>query len=327
MNKHVISVDMGGTNIRVGVVNQYGEVKKKRSMLTNAHLGKESVVERLIALIQDMHKSCIQEYEIIGLSLAVPGPYDVNSGVFYNPPNLPGWDRFHFRDIIEKHLNIPIYIINDANAAVLGEYIYGAGADNKIRHLVYLTLGTGVGSGAIINGELLLGSRGFAPEFGHMTIDKNGPVCNCGNVGCLEALVSGTAISKLIRGKIGNGDASILNDMCNHKINQINAEMVAEAAENGDRLALSVIKEAGSNLGIGLVNIIHSFDPEIIVFGGGLSASLGMMMPSIKSEISQRVMNNQKDKVKLVVSKIEENVAILGASSVFFDAMKNEKQN
>ena len=133
--------------------------------------------------------------------------------------------------------------------------------------------------------------------------------------------------SKLIRGKIGNGDASILNDMCNRKINQINAEMVAEAAENGDRLALSVIKEAGSNLGIGLVNIIHSFDPEIIVFGGGLSASLGMMMPSIKSEISQRVMNNQKDKVKLVVSKIEENVALLGASSVFFDAMKNEKQN
>ena len=316
MNKHVISVDMGGTNIRIGVVNQYGEVKNKRLIFTHAELGKESVVERLIELIQSTYKNGVQESEIVGLSLAVPGPYDINSGIFYNPPNLPGWDQFHFRDILEKHLHMPISIINDGNAAALGEYRYGAG--KNFSNLVYLTLGTGVGSGTIINGELLLGARGFAPEFGHMTIDKNGPVCNCGNVGCLEAFASGTAISKITREKIENGNHSILNEMCAGQINLIDAKMVGRAAENGDSLALLIMQEAGSNLGIGLVNIIHSFDPEIIVLGGGLSESLDIMMPSIKSEISQRVMNNQKDKVKLVVSQIEGNVALLGAASIFF---------
>ena len=178
MNKYVISVDMGGRNIRVGIVDEFGGVKHKRSILTEAYLGKESVVERLIQLIQSAYNNGVREDEVIGLSLAVPGPYDVSSGVFYNPPNLPGWDKFCFREALEKNLSIPIHIINDANAAALGEYVYGAG--KQFRHLVYLTLGTGIGSGVIIDGELLMGSRGFAPEFGHMTIDKNGPVCNCG---------------------------------------------------------------------------------------------------------------------------------------------------
>lgn len=325
MNKYVISIDMGGTNIRVGVVDEFGGVKHKRSILTEADLGKESVVERLIQLIQSTYNNSSREDEVIGLSLAVPGPYDVSSGVFYNPPNLPGWDKFYFREALEKHLEIPIYIINDANAAALGEYVYGAG--KEFRYLVYLTLGTGIGSGVIINGELLMGSRGFAPEFGHMTIDKNGPVCNCGNIGCLEALASGTAISKLTIEKLKNGSSSILNKLVSGEFHDINAKMVASAAKNGDDLALSIMKQAGSNLGVGLVNIIHSFDPEIIVLGGGLVESLDIMMPSIEFEISKRVMINQKDKVRLVVSQIEENVALLGAASTFFEPRKNEKQN
>ena len=325
MNKYVISVDMGGTNIRVGIVDEFGGVKHKRSILTEAYLGKESVVERLIQLIQSAYNNGVREDEVIGLSLAVPGPYDVSSGVFYNPPNLPGWDKFCFREALEKNLSIPIHIINDANAAALGEYVYGAG--KQFRHLVYLTLGTGIGSGVIIDGELLMGSRGFAPEFGHMTIDKNGPNCNCGNVGCLEALASGTAISKLTVEKLKNGSNSILNKLVSGEFNDINAKMVASAAKNGDALALSIMKQAGSNLGVGLVNIIHSFDPEIIVLGGGLVESLDIMMPCIEFEISKRVMSNQKDKVRLVVSQIEENVALLGAASIFFESIKNEKQN
>jgi len=325
MNKYVISIDMGGTNIRAGVVDEFGGIKHKQSILTEADLGKESVVERLIELIQSIYTNGVPEDEIIGLSLAVPGPYDVKSGIFYNPPNLLGWDKFYFRDVLEKYLSIPLYIINDANAAALGEYIYGDGKGFK--HLVYLTLGTGIGSGVIINGKLLMGSRGFAPEFGHMTIDKNGPVCNCGNIGCLEALASGTAISKLTREKLKNGAKSNLNKLDSGEFNEINAKMVATAAKNGDSLALSIMKEAGSNLGVGLVNIIHSFDPEIIVLGGGLTESLNIMMPSIEFEISKRVMTNQKDKVKLIVSQMEENVALLGAASIFFEPRKNEKQN
>ena len=325
MNKYVISVDMGGTNIRVGVVDGIGQVKHKQSIMTQANLGKESVVERLIQLIQGVYNDVSREQKVIGLSLAVPGPYDIKAGVFYNPPNLPGWDKFYFRETLEKYLVIPIHIINDANAAALGEYTYGFGKGFK--NLVYLTLGTGVGSGTIINGELLLGSRGFAPEFGHMTIDKNGPVCNCGNIGCLEALSSGTAISRIAREEMKNGSDSILSEMCSGEFNRIDAKMVAQAAVHADRLALSIMKEAGSNLGVGLVNIIHSFDPEIIVLGGGLTESLDIMMPSIKAEISNRVMINQKNKVELAVSQIEEDVALLGAASIFFEPRKNEKQS
>ena len=325
MNKYVISVDMGGTNIRVGVVDEFGQVKHKRSILTEADLGKESVVERLIQLIQGVYNDTVSKHKIIGLSLAVPGPYDVNLGVFYNPPNLPGWDKFYFQDTLERYLSIPIYIINDANAAAVGEYLYGVG--KEFRHLVYLTLGTGIGSGTIIDGQLLMGSRGFAPEFGHMTIDKNGPICNCGNIGCLEALSSGTAISRIAREEIKNGADSILSKMCSGEIIDIDAKMVAKAAASGDSLALSIMKEAGSNLGVALVNIIHSFDPEIIVLGGGLTESLNIMMPSIKAEISKRLMLNQKDKVLLVVSQIEENVALLGAASIFFEPRENEKQS
>ena len=316
---------MGGTNIRVGVVDEFGQVKHKRSILTEGDLGKESVVERLIQLIQGVYNDTVSKHKIIGLSLAVPGPYDVNLGVFYNPPNLPGWDKFYFQDTLERYLSIPIYIINDANAAAVGEYLYGVG--KEFRHLVYLTLGTGIGSGTIIDGQLLMGSRGFAPEFGHMTIDKNGPICNCGNIGCLEALSSGTAISRIAREEMKNGADSILSKMCSGEIIDIDAKMVATAAASGDSLALSIMKEAGSNLGVALVNIIHSLDPEIIVLGGGLTESLNIMMPSIKAEISKRVMINQKDKVLIVVSQIEENVALLGAASIFFEPRENEKQS
>lgn len=315
MNKHVISVDMGGTKIRTGVVDEYGGVKHKKSISTEANLGKESVIERLIELIQGIYNDVVLKSEIIGIGLAVPGPYDNKSGVFHNPPNLPGWDKFYFPGALETYLKIPIKVINDANAAALGEYIYGVGKGYK--HLVYLTLGTGVGSGIIIDGKLLMGSRGFAPELGHITIDKNGPHCNCGNAGCLEALASGTAISRIAQGNIKNNQESILREMCSGDFMQIDSRMVAEAATKGDSLALSIMKEAGRNLGVGLVNIIHSFDPEIIVFGGGLTDALNLMMPSIKSEIANRVMSNQKDKVKLVISQIEEDVALLGAASIF----------
>ena len=181
------------------------------------------------------------------------------------------------KPVLEERLSLVSSHVNDATAGALAERAYGAG--RGVRHMVYMALGTGIGGGIVLDGRLYTGVRGFAGELGHLTIDRNGPVCPCGNIGCLEMLVSGTAVARIAAERLASGERSILLDATTGEFDVVDAPRVAEAARAGDALAQSIMRDVGTNLGIGLVSLLNALDPEVIVLGGGMSQSLDLLLP------------------------------------------------
>src|SRR6266536_4878346 len=199
----VIGVDLGGTNIRTAVL-QGSTLYSRVSLLTGETPTPERILPRVYGAIQQaLDEAHVALDQIAGIGVATPGPLNNRTGVIYSPPNLPGWDNVPLRDLIQQHFNRPIFIEHDAHTAGLGEYMFGAGRGS--RHMVYLTISTGIGGGVIVDGKIVEGASGTAGELGHMTIDRNGGRCRCGNYGCLEYLASGTAIARYANEAIAAG--------------------------------------------------------------------------------------------------------------------------
>ena len=316
MTQHALSADLGGTQIRVALVDRNGRVSARRATPTLAHQGREDVLARFMAAV-DAVASGIAPSSLVGVGVCMPGPIDPDSGVLFNPPNLPGWDGFSLKPILENRLALKVWVGNDATLAALAEHVYGAGRGYK--HLVYMTLSTGIGGGIIVDGKLYTGHRGFAGEVGHITIDRNGPQCNCGNVGCLEAMASGTAVARMARERLAGGAPRVLRELAGGDLDKVDARMVAEAAASGDALAQAIMEEVGTNLGIGIVSLLHAFDPEVIVIGGGMSASLDLFLPGITGEIERHAMVQQGGRVPVVKSELGDDVSLLGAAALAFD--------
>lgn len=201
--------------------------------------------------------------------MAAPGLSNPETGILFTSPNLPRWRDVPLRDIIEKEFSKKAFIINDANAAALGELYFGAG--RGANDFVYITISTGIGGGIIIDGKIYTGSIGTAGEVGHMTIDDNGPLCNCGNRGCWETLASGTALAREARHRIKERAKTSILDYADGDVEKVTAEAIDKAAQAGDNLAKELIVRTGYYLGVGLANLINIFNPEIIVIGGWLS--------------------------------------------------------
>ena len=236
----------------------------------------------------------------------------------YNPPNLrgEGWHLFSPKAYLQDRLGLPVSLANDATLGAMGEHAFGAGRGSD--NMIYLTLSTGIGGGVIVNGELYTGHKGFAGEIGHITIDKNGPTCNCGNVGCLEAMASGTAVARMAHERLSAGEASSLLGAAGGDASAVDARMVADAAKAGDALAQSLMQEVAKNLGVGIVSLMHVFDPELIVIGGGMSQNLDMLVPEIDMEIQRHAMAHLKDRRPVVKSELADDVSLLGAAALVF---------
>lgn len=312
---YALAADLGGTQMRAALVDRQGRVSHKRAAPTQAHQGRDDVLRRLVALLQDV-ASRVPREAIAGVGLALAGPTDPQTGTLYNPPNLPGWDRFSPVPALEEALGLPVYANNDANLAALAEHRYGAGRGS--RHMVYMTVSTGIGGGIIIDGRLYTGRRGFAGEIGHMSIDRHGPVCNCGNAGCLEALASGTAVARMARERLARGEASVLRQHQGDGPDSPDARMVAEAARAGDALARAVMEEAATNLGIGIVSLLSIFDPEVIVIGGGMARDLDLLLSAIAAEVERHAMVHLRDLVPVVRSLLGDDVSLIGAGEMVF---------
>ena len=241
---------------------------------------------------------------------------DPVTGTMYNPPNLPGWDGFSPKPPLEEMFRVPVWVANDTTLAAVGERAYGAakGMDN----LVYMTVGTGIGGGIILDGKPLMGAGGFAGEIGHMSIDRNGPVCNCGNVGCLEALVSGTAIANSALRRLERGESSIISEMVKGDLSRVQAEMVMEAAAQGDPMAREVVDRFAEDLGLGIVNLLHIFDPQVVVLGGGVCRDLPQFRPALEAAIRRNVMAHLKERFSLVQSTLGDDASLLGAAYMAF---------
>lgn len=295
-----IGVDLGGTNIKFGLVTQDGKILKRLSIPTQAKQGPKSVVARIIKCINCLKQSRVQ-LQAVGIGSA--GVIDHHQGIIHYSPNLSGWNEIPLKKWIEKEIKIPVVVGNDVNAFVLGEYCFGAAKSNN--SVFGITLGTGVGGGIIDNGKLLLGINHAAGEIGHTSINAFGPKCKCGNLGCLERYVGAEYIVQRYLRQI---------PALRKADKKITPEIIARIAKRGDRLAKAIIKETGNYVGVGLANVVSLIDPEIIVIGGGVSGFGKPLLDSIRKTVSERIMKFPGRKLKIVRSKLKDDAAILGAS-------------
>ncbi|MCT4595678.1 MAG: ROK family protein [Anaeromicrobium sp.] len=285
MKDFFCGIDLGGTKVHIGIVTREGKVIHNIKIPTEVKKGPENAINRIKDTIHMiLNKLDLSIEDLGGIGIGSPGPLDTKEGVILRSSNLTGWKNVRIVDMLKKDFkNIPIKLENDANAATIGEYLFGTGKNHK--DFVYITISTGVGGGAIVNGHFQSGSNSNAFEIGHTILNFNGPKCNCGNHGCIEAYASGTALERFAQEAIDSGEESLIKELA--KEGKIKGEQIVEAANKNDHLALKLIENEGYYLGLSLYNVIANYNPEVIALGGGLSNALPMfydkMMDTIKS--------------------------------------------
>ncbi|HZU67523.1 MAG TPA: ROK family protein [Ktedonobacteraceae bacterium] len=346
----VLAVDLGGTQMRTAVL-QGARLLSRVGLLTGANRTPESVIPRLHNAIQQaLDEAHVSLDQVAGIGIATPGPLDNRTGIIYSPPNMPGWDNVPLRDLFNERYKVATYVENDANAAALGEFLFGAGRGYK--NIVYLTISTGIGGGIIIDGRLIEGASGTAGELGHMSIDWRGVPCSCGSTGCLEAMASGTAIARRANEAIAAGEGvellAFASTMLEHPdtvpdpaalptqesstlpLNEqeefdaagealrVNSRTVARAAEAGVPLAREIITNAAEALGAGLVNIIHIFNPEMVILGGGVTQMGRMLMEPALRIVQERAMKAPREAVQISLAQLGTNVGLIGAGGLIY---------
>jgi glucokinase len=313
----VIAVDLGGTKIEAALITSSGKILGRERTATEANKGKEHVLKQLFGSIDNLlEHSRTKITETAGICIGAPGPVDMNQGILSNPPHLPGWGSVALRSIIANRFSVDSYLINDAKAAAVGEHIFGAG--KGVDNMICITLGTGIGGGLITNGRLYTGAFGGAGEIGHMTIDINGPKCNCGNLGCWELFASGTAMEKETAIRLSLGEKSSLQQLFSTG-ERITASQIAEAARRDDPLAQNIIAWSATHIGIGLTNLVNILNPQMIVIGGGLSKIGPMLLDPAITLVKQRASKLLADAVTIVPSMLGDDIAVMGAAAYVFE--------
>jgi len=313
----VLAIDLGGTKIFAAIISNKGQVMARKYCLTLADEGPEAVISRILSAIDHLlSQRNIDSSQLDSISIGAAGAIDVERGLITSSPHLPGWHDVPLRDIVKEKYKVDTFLINDAGAAALGEYHFGAG--QGVNNLILLTVGTGIGGGIIINGRLYSGASGSAGDIGHMVIDVNGPRCSCGNTGCLEALVSGEAVAKEATRRIRQGGRSSLTEVVGGKIENITAEEVSIAARDGDSLASEVILQAATHLGVGLVNIVNIFNPEMIIIGGGMAKMGNLLLNPARQVVRERAFQLPAQAVQIVPAQLGDDAGVLGAAVFAF---------
>lgn len=317
MNKNVIAVDIGGTNLRFGIVKKTGQIIHKIVRPTEADAGRDAVIKNIINGIDEiLYLSKIKKSSILGISLATPGFIDINKGIITFSPNLPGWRNVNLGKIIKDSLGIPVTIENDANAAAFGERWLGAGKNSS--NLLCITMGTGIGGGIILDNKIWHGDKGMAGEIGHITVNPDGPLCNCGNYGCLEAYSSGTGIINRIIDAMKKGKKTALLSMIKNGINEITPEKIFLAAKKGDQISLELVEDAGKYLGIAISDFANLLNIKTIILYGGLVSSFSLFAKRMKEEIINRTIPSFSKEVKVLKAGLKDDAGIIGAAGVVF---------
>jgi len=336
--KTIIGVDVGGTQIRAARFESNLEVVEVHKTETYpggvAKVDAEKqyssedlqkiVFERLVEAISKVLPA--DKSEVQGIGLALPGPVNSDSGTLIAPPALP-FRNFSIRDEVQKALDIPICIGNDADLAGLAEFHHPRGAravalkklklkPEDVRYMIYFTVSTGVGSGIILDGKHFNG-RGQGAEAGHMMVDPDGPMCGCGHRGHLEALSSGTAIAKITRRRIEEGESSIVKDLVEGDLTKISAKIVASAAAQGDKLAVSIFEQAGRYLGVAVASMMVLFNPDMLVFGGSVTRAGDLLFNPMGGAIREFAMHPLYwEKTPICLAELGDDVGLYGAAAL-----------
>jgi len=298
-----VAVDIGGTHIRAAAYETDNTTPLTHER-TRSHAQQPGTYDRLVGVIE---KAWPQQRSIKAIGMASPGPLDPKTGVVLATPNIPEWVDFPLTEKLSKHFGVPAYLNNDANLGALGEWKFGAAQGHH--DVLYLTISTGIGGGVIIDDRLLQGYHGLAAELGHAIVLAGGPLCSCGHAGHLEALAAGPAIVRYVREQLEAGRKSALSE-----VEDLSAQRVAEAARNGDVLARSAYARAGEYLGIGVASFLHTFDPSIVIFGGGVSQSGPLLFDPFEISLQKHVLNPRYlENLVITRAALGDDAGLLGA--------------
>ncbi|MGR3310573.1 MAG: ROK family protein [Candidatus Brocadiales bacterium] len=311
--KLVLATDLGGTNLRTALVNDRGEILAHIRRPTKANIGKDKLIDKLITMLKataSKHNTPLKR--INGICIGFAGPVDAELGVVLTSPHMNDWVNVPLKDIMEEEFKIPVIIENDANAAALGEHWMGAGKGAK--SLVCITLGTGIGGGIVLNDKIWHGATGFGAEIGHTTIIRNGFKCKCGNRGCLEAYASATGMVRLMHKALARKSAMQNDGVDEERFNKDGSKYINELAAKGNKNALWVIKEMTQILGIAIVNIAHTLNPEVIIIGGGVANMGSKLFEPLRKEVKKRAFEKAVEYLRIVPAKLGDNAGIIGAA-------------
>ena len=318
----IISIDIGVDYISAIVTDFTAEVIWRQDAKTTRFMHKDAILERSIEIAEEAYGFCLnQPGHIFGISWSVPGLVDVASGTLLFAPNL-GWNDVPFSNLVDSKFNIPVYVDNEAKLAALGEAYFGTaqGHDN----VLYVSSGVGIGGGIVINGQVLSGASGFAGEFGHITMDPDGLPCKCGNNGCWETLASQRALFRRIRDAVDANKNTALWSVTDGDLARLTVPIIVKAAQDGDRVAIDALKKTGRWLGIGIANLINTFNPHRVVFGGILSLAHEFLLPEMQAEVNERSLKWAREYCEIVIAEYGADASIMGGVAAVYRATMSQ---
>lgn len=324
---YVIGIDLGATTTRGVLSNLDGEFLTEINLPTRLEEGFDEVMSDVTALISKLaeSKANVKKERIYGVGIAVAGLVDLNKKIIEYSPVFD-WNQVDILKALESKVEFPVIFDNVTRLMALGGMCFGKG--QKEQNFICINVGYGIGAGIIVNGKLLTGSDGFAGEFGHITIDKDSDIqCSCKKYGCLEALASGKAIALTAQSRLARGQDSILSNMCKGDFSKVTAKMVADAAKEGDELAMNVFNRAMEYIGLGISNMVGIFNPDLIVIGGGVSMAGDIFFDTIRNVVQKNSMRPSARQVNILPVAFGENAGIMGAFSLILNKVLNFELN
>ena len=314
MEQYVIGIDVGGTNIKAGAVDYQGNIIASLRVLSEASSGPEAILSKLESIVRDLQLK-VKDRTLAAIGFGIPGAIHSIEGIVTQAPNFPALNGMPIGKLLSERIQKPCFIENDANAIAFGEMWVGAGRGYS--HILCLILGTGVGGGVIINGELLRGADGMAGELGHVAVDMDGAQCNCGSFGCLETLASATGILRMYREQIAKHPESSLKSF-----SEMTPALIFAEATKGDEFARSLFKQAGHGLGVGMASFVNIFNPEILIIGGGVAAAWEFLIPPAIETMKNRAFKAPAERVKIVRAEKENEAGIHGCAYLAWDELR-----
>src|SRR5215216_1277108 len=305
----VAAVDMGATHLSVALGDFSARILEEVEVAFRIADGPETCLNEADRILRELlEKRGLTSSNLSGIGVGVPGPVIAEEGLVMAPPIMPGWDRFPIRATLEKQWKTAITLNNDAELGALGEWAYGAGRGEK--NLAFIKVGSGIGAGLIINQQIYGGTTGSAGEIGHLTVDENGPLCTCGNHGCLEAFAGGHAIASQARKLVSSGKRTLLSEK---NIDSLDAQDVAEAARRGDLPAQEIVKRSGTYIGIAIAGLINLFNPSTVIIGGGVAQVGDLLTGPIRQAVRERSLRASEHGVRITTAMLGRRSSLIGA--------------
>lgn len=316
----LIGVDLGGTNIRAALIRRDGVIVRQARRPSMQEHPPEATLERIVEACREVIDSAqAAPADVLGVGIGLPGIMDSATGICFWSPNFPHWKDVPIGPRVSEALRLPVFILNDAKCAALGELVFGAG--RGVRNMVLITLGTGIGGAFVVDGRLLLGPNGSIGEVGHHTVDPGGRRCGCGNFGCWEAMCARDAIIERAERKLQAGRASRLRELTAR--GEITPEAVSRAAAEGDPLAREVLEETGFWLGVGVANLINMLNPERFVIGGGIAQAGDLLLEPMRRTVNSRAVPLQRRTAQIVPAELGDQAGVMGAAVLVLDRLEN----